>query len=83
MSIKECAWCGEEIANEGIKYNKLLFCSEECCDDYQDDVASKDDDLDDMEDDFAEGDIKELDFEEDGFLDDDGDDSAGYDKDDF
>jgi hypothetical protein len=83
MGVKECAWCGEEITGEGIKYNKLLFCSEECCDDYQDDLAAKDDDLDDLDDELSEEDLKELDFEDSDFPDDDSDDRSAYEGDDL
>ena len=70
MSIKECTWCGQEITGGGIKYSKMLFCSDECRDDYQDDVATKGDDLDDLDTGFDGTELDELDFESSDFLDD-------------
>ena len=48
--ISECAWCGAEIEDGGLPYKNMMFCSEDCKADWDDDnvdVANLD--LDDLE----------------------------------
>ena len=36
MDVKVCRQCGAEIDGEGITYRDLVFCSDECCDEFED-----------------------------------------------
>jgi len=71
-----CAQCGSEIEVRPIAYHGRMFCSDECCETFDQDFALKggpgDDDLDDdLEADY-EDDFDEDDFDEDlGYKDDD------------
>ncbi len=35
MDFRVCAQCGKEIEGEGIFFHKRYFCSDECCDEYE------------------------------------------------
>jgi hypothetical protein len=80
MEFKSCAKCGMEIEGKGITFRGNVFCTDECCEEFEAEFAVKggpdEDDLD--EDDFDE------DFDEDDFDEDDDEDDLGYrDDDDF
>ena len=63
----ECTQCGGEIEETGIQYRGKFFCSDDCCEKYEQDFLDKDepiiDELADDEDDDL-GNIENLDFEE-------------------
>jgi hypothetical protein len=84
MSLKECAWCGEDIAGDGVKFSKMVFCSVECRDDYQDDLASQDDsELEDVDEGFDEAALEDLDLEDEDYIEDEEDEGDLVEDDDF
>ena len=69
-----CAHCGSGIEGKPVTFHGQLFCSDECCEAFDEDLALRggpgddelDDDLDgDFDDDFDEDDFDEDDFDED------------------
>jgi hypothetical protein len=91
MEPRSCDYCGAEIEGDGIVHRKRAFCSDECCEAWEDellnhgepdaeDLAETDDPLgfDDDVDDDLDGDV-----DEDGDLDGDLDDEYFDDDDDF
>jgi hypothetical protein len=65
MSGGECAWCGEEITGEGVRSKKLVFCSAECCEEYQEDLARNlKSEADDLDEDLDSEDLEEFDFDD-------------------
>ena len=81
MDFSVCAKCGVEIASKGIHFRNHVFCSDECCEEYDAEFAEKgepvidellDDDLlsDDLDDDelgFRDGDLEDNLDEDDDF----------------
>lgn len=62
MDLSVCSQCGTEIEGKGIHFRDRVFCSDECCDEFEEQfVDSGEPDMDDLE---LEDDIDE-DFEED------------------
>ena len=35
MELLTCTQCGAEIEGEGIRYRRRLFCSDECCETFE------------------------------------------------
>ena len=85
MSVNMCAWCGAEITNEGVGYQNQLFCSDECCEEYQDDlVKNGEPNPEDLEKDFNADDLDNYDFgDDDELLDDDDEDDLDFADDDY
>ena len=80
MELLTCTQCGAEIDGEGIRHRRRLFCSDECCETFEDgfldhggpdaeDLAEEDDDdlfdEDDLLDDGDEDDVLEDELEDD------------------
>ncbi len=77
MKQDQCAFCGAEINEAGVEFRGLFFCSDECCEDYEDNVTVNGgpnpdeldpDDLEDMEldgVDFEEDELSDNDYEDD------------------
>jgi hypothetical protein len=42
MDFSVCTQCGVEIESKGIHFRNLVFCSDECCEDYEAEFADKD-----------------------------------------
>jgi hypothetical protein len=42
MDFSVCAQCGVEIENKGIHFRNHVFCSDECCEEYEAEFADKD-----------------------------------------
>ena len=36
MELLTCTYCGAEIEGEGIRHRRRLFCSDECCEAFED-----------------------------------------------
>ena len=36
METRICTYCGAEMENEGIRHRNRLFCSDECCEAFED-----------------------------------------------
>lgn len=87
MKPMMCAQCGSEIEGKPVTFRGRWFCSDDCCETFDQDFALKGepgaDDLDDeLEADF-EDDFDEDDFDEDlGYKDDEDDEDDGFDLDD-
>lgn len=66
---KVCTQCGAEIEDSGIQFRGQVFCSDECCEEYETDFQAKD-----------EPEIDELDPDDDEIeaLDEDLDEDLGY-----
>ena len=79
MDCSVCTQCGIEIEGKGIHYRDQVFCSDECCEEFDEEfVSSGEPDLKDLEEevdpDFDDEDLgyrDEEDSEDDDFLDDD------------
>ncbi len=41
MDFSNCAQCGVEIENKGIHFRNRVFCSDECCEDFESAFAAK------------------------------------------
>ena len=78
MDFNACAQCGAEIKGQGIHYRGRGFCSDECCEEFEADLASSSepdeadlsaDDVDDAADDlgYRNDDEAEDEYDEDGF----------------
>jgi hypothetical protein len=87
MDFSVCSQCGIEIEGKGIHYRDQVFCSDDCCEEFEEEFNSSDEpDIEDLEEedpeDFDEEDLGYRDRvvgEKDDFLDDDYD----IDPDDF
>ncbi|MFH1843174.1 MAG: hypothetical protein ABIF77_08190 [bacterium] len=67
MSVVHCTWCGAEITEEGVGYKGRLFCSDECCEQYQDDLEKNGEpNPEELEQDFIADDLEIYDFSDDG-----------------
>ncbi len=78
MDFSVCAQCGIEIEGKGIHFRNKVFCSDECCEEFEEAFSSSDEpdmeDLgEDLDDDFSEEDLGYQEDEEtgDNYLDDD------------
>lgn len=79
LDYSVCNKCGKEIEEKGIHFRGQLFCSDECCEEYEKEFQDKDEpELDKLEEDDDSGEDNldyqdEDDFEEEGdnLLDDD------------
>ena len=81
MEHQICAHCDQEFEGKGVNRHGKLFCSTECCDDFELDLSSEEDpDLEDLvEDDLG---YRNGDFDDDDELD-DLDDDFSINPDDF
>ena len=41
MDFSVCAQCGAEIEGKGIHFRKHVFCSDECCEEFEAEFADK------------------------------------------
>jgi hypothetical protein len=79
MDFNVCAQCGIEIEDKGIHYRGQVFCSDECCEEFEEEFSSSDEpDIEDLDEeadtDFDEDDLgyrDEVDTTKDDLLDDD------------
>jgi len=77
MQQPYCAQCGGEVDGEGIRHRGRLFCSDECCEEFEEDFLTRGEpgveELDgDDDDDFDEDDLDIDEDDDDGdFVDDD------------
>jgi len=80
MKEDQCAYCGAEINEAGVEFRGLFFCSDECCEDYEDNLTvngePNPDELD--TDDLADLELDDGDFEEDELSDNDYDCEDNY-----
>ncbi len=67
MDFHVCARCGQEIEGMGIHFRKGVFCSDECCEEFEAELSEKiEPDLDNLEvDDFDDDDDDDLGFDDD------------------
>lgn len=42
MDFKQCSQCGKEVEGNGVLFRDKVFCSDECCDEFEEDVSTKD-----------------------------------------
>jgi len=75
MDFSICTQCGVEIENKGIHFRNRVFCSDECCEDFEAEFADKDgpviDEL--LDDDLDPDDLEDIDEDSIDFDDDDED----------
>lgn len=77
MDVEVCAQCGNEIEGKGVKFRDRIFCSDACCDEFEEELAAEDalelDELDDLDENElmsrSDGDLD--DFDDDFVIDDD------------
>ena len=64
MDFSVCAQCGVEIENKGIHFRNHVFCSDECCEDYEAVFADKDEPVIDelLDDDLVTADLDDEDL---------------------
>lgn len=63
MSMDKCAWCSGEVTDDDVRYRKRLFCSDECCDEYQDDLTTNGEpNPEELEQEFSAEDIEDIGF---------------------
>ncbi len=43
MDMTECAWCGQEIEEGGIPHKGVIFCTQDCMDEWDEDSLTEDD----------------------------------------
>lgn len=94
MDIEVCAQCGNEVDGKGVKFRDRLFCSDACCDEFEEELSAQDElemedlddigDLDDMDDlddldDLEEDELVSRSKKDLGYRDDD----DGFDDDDY
>ena len=79
MDFSVCTKCGAEIESKGIHFRNNVFCSDECCEEFEAEAADKSEPV------IAElvDDDLELDDDDLGYRDGDGDDDADPLDDDF
>ncbi len=78
MDFSVCTQCGAEIESKGIHFRNHVFCSDECCEEYETEFADKDEPV---IDELVDEDSETEDLDEDlGYR--DGDDSDSLDDDD-
>ena len=78
MDFSVCAQCGAEIESKGIHFRNHVFCSDECCEEYETEFADKDEPV---IDELVDEDSESEDLDEDlGYR--DGDESDSLDDDD-
>ncbi len=78
MDFSVCAQCGAEIESKGIHFRNNVFCSDECCEEYETEFAAKDEPV---IDELVDEDSESEDLDEDlGYR--DGDESDSLDDDD-
>ncbi len=67
MDNLECSWCGVPLEEKGVPFKGLLFCSLECKEEWEQDLADSEDfDLDEIAgDEFDEDDEVLTDFDDD------------------
>ena len=79
MDFSVCTQCGVEIESKGIHFRNHVFCSDECCEEYEAEFADKDEPV---IDELIDEDPESEDTDENlGYRDDD--DSDPHDDDDF
>lgn len=91
MDIEVCAQCGGEIESKGVRFRDRVFCSDECCDEFEEELSAQDglemedlDELDDLgEDDLMSDSDQDLGYRSDEDDLDDFDDDFVVDDDDF
>ncbi|HEX5133519.1 MAG TPA: hypothetical protein VFX92_13670 [Candidatus Krumholzibacteria bacterium] len=73
--MEHCAYCGENVGNDGLFVDEDVFCSEQCMRDYGagDSYGGDDDDDEDDDDDFEDDDDDDDDDDEEDSIDDDDD----------
>ena len=72
MSQGICSQCGGDIEGAGIKHRARVFCSDECCETFEEAFLTKGAPaLDDLGDEELELDDEEIDLEDDEFEDED------------
>ena len=53
MDFDACSQCGKEIDGKGVQFRDRVFCSDECCDEFEEELLAKDalsiEDLDDID----------------------------------
>jgi hypothetical protein len=80
MDFSICAQCGVEIENKGIHFRNHVFCSDECCENFDAELADKDEPVIDelVDDDLEPDELDEdaLEFPDDDMDNDDDDDFA-------
>ncbi len=78
MDFSVCTQCGVEIEGKGIHFRNHVFCSDECCEEYETEFADKDEPV---IDELVDEDSESEDLDEDlGYR--DGDESDSLDDDD-
>ena len=77
MELTVCHQCSAEIEGKGIHFRGYVFCSDECCEEFEEAFADREEpDLDDLEDDISAADDL-------GYRDDDFDDADDFENDDL
>lgn len=81
MDFSVCAQCGVEIESKGIHFRNHVFCSDECCEEYEAEFAEK---VEPVLEELVDGDPESEDLDDDlGYRDDDDSDALDDDDDDF
>ncbi|MEN8007306.1 MAG: hypothetical protein ABFS42_09850 [Candidatus Krumholzibacteriota bacterium] len=81
MDFSACTQCGVDIESKGIHFRNKVFCSDECCEEYEAEFADKDEPV---IDELVDEDLGPDDLEDDlGYRGDDDDDGDGPLDDDF
>jgi hypothetical protein len=63
MEFSVCAQCGIEIEGKGINFRKQVFCSDECCDEFEEEFnANGEPDLEELDDESLEPGFEEDDL---------------------
>jgi len=89
MDFTVCTQCGVEIESKGIHFRGHVFCSDECCEEYEAEFADKDEPVIDelMKDDLGSEELDDnlgyRDGDDSGSLDDDEDDEFDIKPEDF
>lgn len=88
MDFKVCSQCGKEIEGAGVLFRENVFCGDECCDEFEEELSAKDvpslNDLNKDGEDLLTGTDDDLGYRDDNDLDDDVDDDGfNIDEDDF
>lgn len=83
MDSKVCSQCGVELENMGVRFKDHVFCSDDCCDEFEEQLSGDDipalEDLDDDGEELLSGRSGGLGYGDDLDLDDD-DLDLGYDE---